>query len=438
METQQKKTVLIPVEISNENLTENIVKFYDGESKALMLEKFDSIPEEFYNELIKTLPTFSIKELDVTSPLFTAVNNLQKIKKMKASFSGTLALKGDETEEELKEIENKKLVFLEEERKVIDLNKYLGAYNSSLKEAKKIIKDPIIEKGKSIDAIFNLFSKEYENAKNYIEVEFSGMLSEKERIKKEAQDKKNQAIIDANKKLEEENAANLNQIKIAEKNAKVLSIENSISNWSINVVQNTYNYNEEALATLKSQVDLVDVNQFYKAEDKPFFEGFEDPTNSFDKKLKEQKEVIKIAINGRLNQLSLQKKDSVNKAAASLVSSGSPVFTSPVTTQPEPQPITQTESETKPESQTEIGLGNDKVSDLDAYKHFAQIQNNFTIDFDSFIKQFESHNFDLKELNELKNKIIEQNKILLDNMVKINNFVSRKTEILEKHLSTNV
>ena len=184
--TENKEILEVEVLISENDLQSNpeIAELYDAKNQKLRFELSENLTKDFKEKLLSIMPNFKAGDIVQFNPLINAVNQLQDIK----------ILIPDSEED-----------FKVNERTLVDNNKIIGSFNSSLAKAKKIIKDPHVNFNKMVDDLFKIFETEAENTRNALERNFKDIVDEREKVKLEKDKKKKAAELEQIEKLQETN-----------------------------------------------------------------------------------------------------------------------------------------------------------------------------------------------------------------------------------------
>lgn len=217
-----KVEVLMPDEILQSN--ESLKLRYDKEKSQLSYEMNENIPGTLSKELQAFLEdeTIKPKQIALVNPLIDAVNELQAIKHIK--YNGRLSSTAirtlndnpygvkvvfdEESDDYLVEADLEKVPKEEIEKVQKELEKALkiahdnsyqaykdgkkivGSFNSSLREAKKVLKKPYLDMSKKIEEFYKAFDAESTNVKNALDSNFAKALEIEARKKEEAEKKR--------------------------------------------------------------------------------------------------------------------------------------------------------------------------------------------------------------------------------------------------------
>lgn len=184
-------------------------------------KSFDSLPKET-QKMIKSLSDeFNVKQLNVFNPLVEAMATIE-------GFTELIYKPDDETcIEQYKEAK-----------------KFFGSFNSSTKKTKSKLKKPILETGRKLDTIEKTFLGRAKEIWESVDEEFKPYLEEKERLKAEADERKNKAQIDKIKELSEQQT---DQAIIIERNNIYSKHNKFIQNMLDVLVDKIDTYSEKAL-----------------------------------------------------------------------------------------------------------------------------------------------------------------------------------------------
>lgn len=200
---QQKVNYPIDVEFTEKFLEKNptIQSIYDkGKMNIGLLPNVD---KEFVDKIVELVPELNSNEIVLFNPLIDAINTLAS-QDFIAEDDVPVRLEGEEDKDFMK---RKKTWFETEYRKITDINKSIGSFNTALKESKKVMKDPIISRGKKIDSLYNALMAFSENRKEVTKTNFPKYLTAAQKIKEAKEAKANAAAIAETERLKTENSA---------------------------------------------------------------------------------------------------------------------------------------------------------------------------------------------------------------------------------------
>lgn len=271
-------SVIIPEVILNSN--EEIKSIYDIEKHTLNYPMLPTVPKEFYDQLQLLVPEFKPTEIVAFNPLMLAIGEMQLIKRLKWDVE-----KLDESE-----------------RTYIDNNKLIGSFNSSLKTAKAILKEPHLEMNKKIEAIFKLFDNESTNTRNALEVNFKPLLDAREKAKAEKEAKLKAEETAKIAALTAENTKNNELFEKQKKDSRKFELEGMISALLTNVVMKLPSLNIAGLVEQKNSVEKVQFKMYFGPNDELLFEKLTEEIY-FEELFKTTKKSTLTAIESQINLL---------------------------------------------------------------------------------------------------------------------------------------
>lgn len=231
-----KVDLLIPDYImsQNEELKGALV---DGK---LVYNLNENITKEFEEDLADAVRGFSPDEIVLFNSIIPALNEIQSFKNLQY------------------DPENKK----DSVKKYKEAIKYLGKFNTSLKNTKRDLKAPHKRVMDSIEKVYKHFQTEYTNSRNAVMDNFKVYLDEEALKKKEAEDKKKKTELETISKLSKENQEILDKQREQEKRLMVSKVKSKIDNFCINEVSNYSRLNIEGLREKNSVYASLTVNDF--------------------------------------------------------------------------------------------------------------------------------------------------------------------------------
>lgn len=197
--------VVIPQEVLDND--SELQKIYDPKKKSLKYDLSGNLPNEVVDDLKKTVELFHGNEISRFNPLVAALDQLQSFKDL-----------AYDKENEKESIQQYK-----------DAKKFIGSFNSSLRDVKKILKEPHKQVMDQIEALFKHLVAESENTKNALTHNYDEYLQEEERKKKEREDKKKAAELAQIEALKSQNDEMLKNSQQQTIDTAYLNCKNSIS-----------------------------------------------------------------------------------------------------------------------------------------------------------------------------------------------------------------
>lgn len=249
-ETTEKVNYVVELELSENFLEKNptIKSIYDKGKMSIGL--LPNVDKEFVEKIISLIPELNSKELVLFNPLIEAINTLAS-----QDFISEEPVPKRMDYEEDKDFNKRKKEWLESEyRKFTDLNKSIGAFNTALKTSKKTMKDPILERSRQIDALYNSLTAFSENRKEVARNNFPKYLIAQQKIKEAQEAKKNAAALAEKQALETANAEAAQKIETLTKKSSYADLVTDISTYfnGKSTEVDTLNYN--GLELLKQEV----------------------------------------------------------------------------------------------------------------------------------------------------------------------------------------
>lgn len=275
--------VIIPEVILNSN--EEIKMIYDTEKHTLNYPMLATVPKEFYDQLQKLVPEFKPTEIVAFNPLMRAIGEMQLIKGLKWD--------GEKAEES--------------ERSYIDNNKLIGSFNTSLKSAKAILKEPHLEMNKKIEAIFKLFDSESANTRNALEVNFKPLLDAREKAKAEKDAKLKAEETARIAALTSQNAETNEMLEKQKKTTRKFEIENMISALLTNVMNVLPTLNKAGLIDRKVSVENVKYGSYFGPNDELMFSELAEQMH-FENLFQTTKKATLAALTNQINTLETEAK----------------------------------------------------------------------------------------------------------------------------------
>ena len=418
--TENVKEILeVEVLISEKDLNNNpeIAQFYDSQNQKLKFELDQNLTKDFKDKLKDLMPNFKAGDIVQFNPLISAINQLQEIK--------ILIPDADED-------------FKVNERTLIDNNKIIGSFNSSLAKAKKAIKEPHINFNKMVDDLFKIFETEAENTRNALERNFKDIVDEREKVKLEKDKKKKAAELEQIEKLQETNEEQAEILKNSNIEKTRLELENTINKILTNVIEKIPSLNVDGLNTmitaLKAQKDTD-----YVTSDHIITLGGEEAQKFIDlfkAKVSASIQMITSKINEIQLQKEMEKRGIVTQAPISPEEAipSTPSAPTMFETVPEPQPdnievhhFEEIKSEPQPFVPT---------NDIERFQMIADFDNRMLEMYKAGVEQIKGLQFENQSLEALKQKYTSgQYENVLEFLSKLQSFSSNKYEAVKQALS---
>jgi len=418
--TENVKEILeVEVLISEKDLNNNpeIAQFYDSQNQKLKFELDQNLTKDFKDKLKDLMPNFKAGDIVQFNPLISAINQLQEIK--------IFIPDADED-------------FKVNERTLIDNNKIIGSFNSSLAKAKKAIKEPHINFNKMVDDLFKIFETEAENTRNALERNFKDIVDEREKVKLEKDKKKKAAELEQIEKLQETNEEQAEILKNSNIEKTRLELENTINKILTNVIEKIPSLNVDGLNTmitaLKAQKDTD-----YVTSDHIITLGGEEAQKFIDlfkAKVSASIQMITSKINEIQLQKEMEKRGIVTQAPVSPEEAipSTPSAPTMFETVPEPQPdnievhhFEEIKSEPQPFVPT---------NDIERFQMIADFDNRMLEMYKAGVEQIKGLQFENQSLEALKQKYTSgQYENVIEFLNKLQSFSSNKYEAVKQALS---
>ena len=418
--TENVKEILeVEVLISEKDLNNNpeIAQFYDSQNQKLKFELDQNLTKDFKDKLKDLMPNFKAGDIVQFNPLISAINQLQEIK--------ILIPDADED-------------FKVNERTLIDNNKIIGSFNSSLAKAKKAIKEPHINFNKMVDDLFKIFETEAENTRNALERNFKDIVDEREKVKLEKDKKKKAAELEQIEKLQETNEEQAEILKNSNIEKTRLELENTINKILTNVIEKIPSLNVDGLNTmitaLKAQKDTD-----YVTSDHIITLGGEEAQKFIDlfkAKVSASIQMITSKINEIQLQKEMEKRGIVTQAPVSTEEAipSTPSAPTMFETVPEPQPDNievHHFEEIKSEPQPFV-----PKNDIERFQMIADFDNRMLEMYKAGVEQIKGLQFENQSLEALKQKYTSgQYENVIEFLNKLQSFSSNKYEAVKQALS---
>lgn len=195
----------------------------------------NEVPKNVKDQIVSVINSSKPNELVQLNPVIIALEKLQSFKDVKY------------------DPEKKN------EKEYTEMNKQIGSFNSSVKAVTDIMKKDAQNYIKSVNELKTYLETEAKTARENIQLNFKPYLDEKARKQKEAQDKKNQELIEANLKLTEENKRQAENLKNQKKQSQILVIQGEIGKISFSATNGIAVLNLDGLEKLKKEVESKDI-----------------------------------------------------------------------------------------------------------------------------------------------------------------------------------
>lgn len=394
--SKETNKVHIPIIISDVVLQENpsVAEQYDKETQNIFYEIEPTIPEEFVTQLKQLVPSFHGSDIVVFNPLISAVNELQKIKELQYNPEDVDG----------------------SERVYIDNNKIVGSFNSALKEAKSIMKEPHISMNKKIDAIFNLFENESKNTRGALESNFSELLKKRQEEKDAKEAKKKEAEIAKIAELSGTNTNLENQLAQQKKENAELQIKSSLDSIVANVAIKIPTLNLEGLTTLDKNLMDIQFNMYVAPEIQNLFTPEE--IGAYQTLFKENKRVA-------LQNIEIARSN-INATAQNVANQ----------TQAQPEPIAQPEQNNQEVLGTATPLDFLNGTDAQIFANITKQNENIVAAYQEMIQNARTANFKNPEVAELRDKLVnEQFPKMLDWLQKLSQYCQTKQSVINQHFN---
>ena len=420
--TENAKEILeVEVLISEKDLNNNpeISQFYDPQNQKLKFELDQNLTKDFKDKLKELMPNFKAGDIVQFNPLISAINQLQEIK--------ILIPDADED-------------FKVNERTLIDNNKIIGSFNSSLAKAKKAIKEPHINFNKMVDDLFKIFETEGENTRNALERNFKDIVDEREKVKLEKDKKKKAAELEQINKLQETNEEQAEILKNSNIEKTRLELENTINKILTNVIEKIPSLNIDGLNTLitalKAQKDTD-----YVTSDHIITLGGEEAQKFIDlfkAKVSASIQMIISEINKIQMKKEMEKRGIVSQAPISPEEAIPPTPSAPIMFETVPQPEPEPDNievhhfeEIKSEPQPFI-----PTNDIERFQMIADFDNRMLEMYKAGVEQIKGLQFENQSLEALKqNYTSGQYENVIEFLSKLQSFSSKKYEVVKQALS---
>ena len=418
--TENVKEILeVEVLISEKDLNNNpeIAQFYDAQNQKLKFELDQNLTKDFKDKLKDLMPNFKAGDIVQFNPLISAINQLQEIK--------ILIPDADED-------------FKVNERTLIDNNKIIGSFNSSLAKAKKAIKEPHINFNKMVDDLFKIFETEAENTRNALERNFKEIVDEREKVKLEKENKKKAAELEQINKLQETNEEQAEILKNSNIEKTRLELENTINKILTNVIEKIPSLNVDGLNTMITALK-VQKDTDYVTSDHIITLGGEEAQKFIDlfkSKVSASIQMITSKINEIQLKNEMEKRGIVTQAPVSPEEAipSTPSAPTMFETSPEPKPDNievHYFEKVKQEPQPFV-----PTNDIERFQMIADFDNRMLEMYKAGVEQIKGLQFENQSLEALKQKYTSgQYENVIEFLTKLQTFSSNKYEAVKQALS---
>lgn len=246
----EKVNYEIELELSENFLEKNptIKSIYNKGKMSIGL--LPNVDKEFVDNIIGLVPELNSSELVLFNPLIEAINDLAS-----QDFISEESMPRRMDFEEDKDFNKRKKTWFEGEyRKITDINKSIGSFNTALKESKKIIKEPIIARGKKIDALYNQLVAFSENRKEVAKSNFPKYLEAVQKMKEAKEAKANAAATAEKEALEKSNAEATEKIEALSKKSSYADLMSEVSTYFSGKQSEIETSNQKGLILLKEEI----------------------------------------------------------------------------------------------------------------------------------------------------------------------------------------
>lgn len=247
----EKVNYEVAVEFTENFLEKNptIKDVYDkGKMNIGLLPNVD---KEFVEHIVGLIPELNSNEIVLFNPLIDAINTLAS-QDFIVEADVPKRLEGEED----KEFSKRKKTYLDEQyRKLTDITKSVGSFNTALKTSKKVMKDPLLERGRKIDSLYNALSSFSEKRKEIAKGNFKKYIAIQEKIKEQAEAKKNAAALAEKQALEEKNAEQAGKIEALSQKSSYADLMTEISDYFTEKEKDISKLNLQGLEDLLIEVE---------------------------------------------------------------------------------------------------------------------------------------------------------------------------------------
>ena len=226
-DSQEKKIYEIEVELTDNFLEKNptIKNMYNKGKISIGL--LPNVDKKFVDKIVELVPELKSNELVLFNPLIEAINVLAS-----QDFIVEDSIPRRMDYEEEKDFNKRKKIWLEAEyRKLTDINKAIGSFNTTLKDSKKIIKAPLLERANKIDALYNALVEFSNSRKEIAKKNFPKYLDAAEKIKQAKLAKANAAALAETEALKNANNAATEKIEALSKKSSYADLTTEITDY---------------------------------------------------------------------------------------------------------------------------------------------------------------------------------------------------------------
>lgn len=235
-----------------ENFLEKNPTIKDVYAKGKMnIGLLPNVDKEFVEHIVGLIPELNSNEIVLFNPLIDAINTLAS-QDFIVEADVPKRLEGEED----KEFSKRKKTYLDEQyRKLTDITKSVGSFNTALKTSKKVMKDPLLERGRKIDSLYNALSSFSEKRKEIAKGNFKKYIAIQEKIKEQAEAKKNAAALAEKQALEEKNAEQAGKIEALSQKSSYADLMTEISDYFTEKEKDISKLNLQGLEDLLIEVE---------------------------------------------------------------------------------------------------------------------------------------------------------------------------------------
>lgn len=403
MENLNKSQVGIKVLIPDAIITEHseLLAVYDQQTETITYDVENSIPKEFIEKLELLVPQFHGNDIVLFTPLIEKVNELQAIKQLLYNAEDYDA----------------------SDRLYIDNNKLIGAFNSTIKEIKSLMKQPQISKNKLLDQIFEIFENEGKNTRGALETNFKPLLDKREEIKNAKETEKKKVELEAISKLNDTNSLLTEQLANQTKATAMTTAENAINSILTNIALKLPNLNKEGLEQLKENVASIHFNMYVSLELQNSFTAEE--IGSYTERFKANRAAGVKNIEMAITALDAQ-------SANQVLTNQNAVLQAQV---PAPENIADNISNMEVTATMEKGLAIN-LNDAKLFQFMTDETNRITTEYAKMIESFDAIQFANPQVAELRDKLTKENLPKIQEWnEKISTFCNKKQELVNQHFN---
>ena len=235
-----------------ENFLEKNPTIKDVYAKGKMnIGLLPNVDKEFVEHIVGLIPELNSNEIVLFNPLIDAINTLAS-QDFIVEADVPKRLEGEED----KEFSKRKKTYLDEQyRKLTDITKSVGSFNTALKTSKKVMKDPLLERGRKIDSLYNALSSFSEKRKEIAKGNFKKYIAIQEKIKEQAEAKKNAAALAEKQALEEKNAEQAGKIEALSQKSSYADLMTEVSDYFTEKEKDISKLNLQGLEDLLIEVE---------------------------------------------------------------------------------------------------------------------------------------------------------------------------------------